>query len=166
MKKSIVISSMLLAIISSLYAQNNNLELLLPSDSYYQSDQTSYSWVLGEIVTGSYSSNSYGIVQGFIKSLEVIQDSDDDRDRIFNVSIMPNPARDRLILDLNFTSEENLIVDLTDLSGRVLHSSKFQNNVDEKEISISYLKSGTYIIRVRDTENTLLGTGTFVVLKP
>ena len=67
-----------------------------------------------------------------------------------SISIFPNPAVDSFVID---GIEENTLVSIADLSGRVV----LQRTVSPNEsISVSHLPAGIYIVRVNNTAQRLI----------
>ena len=62
------------------------------------------------------------------------------------IAIYPNPAKETIIIQLNYNANKFSIFNLYDHSGRIIRSFKFQEGSDKFEISITDIPSGLYFI--------------------
>lgn len=65
------------------------------------------------------------------------------------MSIYPNPTQNEAIVYMNYSSEFN--VSLFDLSGKEISSTRFQG--EQTTVNLNDLKSGIYLVTVRDAKN-------------
>jgi hypothetical protein len=65
------------------------------------------------------------------------------------MSIYPNPTQNEAIVYMNYSSEFS--VALYDLSGKEISSSLFQG--EQTTINLNALKSGIYLVTVKDAKN-------------
>ena len=68
----------------------------------------------------------------------------------------PNPAKDETTIGLSGISRD-MILEVTDITGRILFSTKVEANSDQVQISTSNLQSGIYIYRLV-SEGKTIGT--------
>ena len=74
---------------------------------------------------------------------------------IQKLSAYPNPSANILNVSFNLASESEVAVELLDLKGRVIISGERQKGnkgLFEKQIDVSALPAGTYLIRVQAGE--------------
>lgn len=65
------------------------------------------------------------------------------------VHISPNPSSDIIHFDVDFSQEENTVVQLFDLSGRLVLEQKLENN----QLDIHHLKNGVYQLRISGNQS-------------
>ena len=75
------------------------------------------------------------------------------------ISIYPNPAKDKLFIDIKKRSESK-IFQIIDYQGKILYE---RNNLTENDIDISQLVNGIYILKYLDEKYYSIKR--FVVLK-
>lgn len=72
-----------------------------------------------------------------------------------NLRIYPNPAKDRLTLQLQLAKAEKLTISLTNLNGQVLLSKNIENTQEVNEsFDISKLASGMYFLQINSKNGT------------
>jgi len=114
---------------------------------------------IGEICTETFSSDYKILTQGFqqvnivANQVYVIKDSD------FEIKIFPNPAN--YFVNISTTAEENITMkySLYDINGREIITDVMSSNLEQ--VNVSTLKSGTYFLRVCNTNQTY----TYKILK-
>ncbi len=73
-----------------------------------------------------------------------------------NFSLYPNPNKGEFSLSFNSQSGENIDVAVHDISGRLVHSKKYNATSTFKEnISLNNVSTGMYLITVTDQEKTV-----------
>ena len=70
------------------------------------------------------------------------------------ISVYPNPASDQLNILLNENFVNNIIVSLSDISGKELLYQAIENKGSVISINISELKSGIYLLKVNFNDKT------------
>jgi sialidase-1 len=66
------------------------------------------------------------------------------------ILIYPNPARDLITIDFKFQSDEQIVIDIIDLAGKLMIRKVLdQLNIDAVSIPVDSLSSGTYSVVVR-----------------
>ncbi len=77
-------------------------------------------------------------------------------DQIF-AEIFPNPAKDKATLAVSFSRPQQLLLSMTDVSGRVLRSWTVDNVTEQNiPLDIKNLQSGTYQLRIRAGQEVLV----------
>jgi hypothetical protein len=73
------------------------------------------------------------------------------------ISIYPNPASDRLNLNINSEKDGNCIVQVLDLAGKIQRSFEMQltEGANRRDLDISDVASGLYIIYVNAGSRSL-----------
>ncbi len=68
---------------------------------------------------------------------------------IENVTIAPNPTTGDISLNLSLAKSEKGRIDITDLSGRTLHTQLFEAQILNQPLSLGHLPSGLYFVSIR-----------------
>lgn len=70
-----------------------------------------------------------------------------------NDRVYPNPVNDKLFIETGITTGETEI-SISDLSGRIISTTTFSGETSRKEIDFSNFKNGSYIVRIKNSENS------------
>ncbi|MEQ8324182.1 MAG: T9SS type A sorting domain-containing protein [Vicingaceae bacterium] len=73
----------------------------------------------------------------------------------FELSIYPNPVSDRLNIALDLNEDQNLVVEVFDLNGKVvatLKNGQVNRGTQKMEMDVTGLRNGTYLVSARSTE--------------
>lgn len=77
-------------------------------------------------------------------------------------SVYPNPANDMIIISGLNNDNENSLVDIIDLGGRVVISPQHLNA--NKSIDVSHLSTGLYFVQVKSENGEIIGTERIVIV--
>lgn len=78
-------------------------------------------------------------------------------------SLYPNPVSEMLILSTPSWKEGLYLVTIADISGKMVYAEPCQLNPDQaKQINVSKFGPGTFVLTVRDQNNTFTASSTFV----
>ena len=80
---------------------------------------------------------------------------------IKKIACYPNPATDAIYFAINDKKHSSLIVNVFDLSGRLLLSSK-TDNLDIMKLDIQSITKGNYIATVSNSQSVVLGSFQFI----
>jgi hypothetical protein len=96
-----------------------------------------------------YSDNDFGLYAtkessscDFITAVSELQLKDNE------LKVYPNPANDKLTINLPFSRKQKATVDLYDLTGKLIRSNTLKESEDELEISTANLSEGIYIYKL------------------
>jgi len=142
MKKSLILSFILVATFVTVQAQRN--EVVAAAGDYFKSSTGSVSWTLGELATETYSAQSKTLTQGFQQSrtgfVTAVYDSYDQ-----GVAVYPNPTADQLYLYTDRPA--GLSYQLYSLVGVVLDQQAITQ--PETLISLNGLAPTIYLLQVK-----------------
>ena len=79
---------------------------------------------------------------------------------VHNLKIYPNPAKAGSTLFIKTTDNDNIIVEIFDITGKLIHQSQRQNT-----ISTANLNSGVYIVKVTNSLFNTTNTTKLVIIK-
>ncbi len=123
--------------------------ILATSGDYFENDDISLSWTLGEPVTETLASTSFILTQGFQQSkLTLVGIKDLNNQDDYEISLYPNPAQN--FINIKTSKFEHLNYSISDINGKLL---KEVNAVSEQtELSVNELPASIYIIEIRDNK--------------
>ncbi|MBI9068961.1 MAG: T9SS type A sorting domain-containing protein [Salinivirgaceae bacterium] len=155
MKTLILCIAMQFAIFVGAYSQSAELNLISTAGDYFETDNLSISWSVGEVLTEAFSTNDLYLGQGFQQGGDFTTGISQMKPNEFNIELFPNPATTEF--SLNLIDFENRRVDyqlqLFDISGQLVMAEKLYN--DFNKIDIKEIKSGTYFVRLIDNEKAI-----------
>lgn len=153
MKKNILIIVGLL-LTSMAFSQTASPQLISSSGDSFKNANYQLDWSIGESVTASYSEGAYILTQGFHQGVYTITTELENRLAIdAKISISPNPTTDLLTLKLESTKLENTQYFLTDISGKILQTSKVTSNIEQ--LNFATYASGIYFLSLKQ-ENRVI----------
>jgi hypothetical protein len=160
MKKSICTIVILITGIAYTYSQSLTPTVIASAGSYYESTNLKLSYTLGEIAVTTLSTTNLILTQGFQQPTLIISSVNDPDEFDWSIIAYPNPVSDYLNVSFNFMDKQDIIIELSDITGRKVFLEKYNNLIgkEEKSISFSNLKSGIYILNIYNTEKTFLKT--------
>jgi hypothetical protein len=137
------------------FSQTHTPEVYATSGGYYTSTNCSLSWTLGESVIETYSNTNNIFTQGFQQSSYFITSVKENINDAFPFSVYPNPTNSFINICYESTELKKLKADLMDITGKLLHSETFQNNL---QLNLSGYTSSLYFIRIFDENNNSVKT--------
>jgi hypothetical protein len=152
MKRIIVlIVAVLICVVGK--TQSITPEVIATAGDYFIGTNATLSWTLGEVITETVSSSSYTLTQGFQQPYYNITSINEDpklkeNDPLADINVYPNPVNDQLNIDFKNLKEQNLMIVLIDLQGKVLLSDFAENTLTVKQINMLNIAKGNYILRV------------------
>ncbi len=97
---------------------------------------------------GNYSvSVSNGLCTVFSDEFKYVINSSSDIDNL-NFTLYPNPVVNDFYIVYSQNLDEDVKVNILDLTGRQVHSSTFRRGTNKHSVSINGLASGTYIVQI------------------
>ena len=143
----------LLCAASMLAAQSMSPQLLSSSGYHQAEGEYSMTWSLGEMVIHTVTSGDGGhkLTQGFQQPDDVLLISTTTVESDYQLSVFPNPTTHMLTLQTDATT--SLHIHLFDAVGRLLMHDVMNN--PQHELDVSSLASGTYFLRLSDTNGTI-----------
>ena len=119
-------------------------------------------WALGEVIAGSYESESLKVGQGVLAYADYYGPiSIEEHQEAEAVSVWPNPVHDRL----NISLRQELIPVLVSITGaNGVLAGQFSLNREQEVYNLSHLAAGLYYIRLTDINVNLLATKKIIKL--
>jgi len=142
-------------------AQTTSLELVSSSGDSFNNTNYQLDWSIGELVNETYAASQNILTQGFHQGTYNVTSIDEKPLLKFSIRAFPNPTSDFISLKIHPIKNSNkpesekfnkIQYTITDLSGKVLQTSKIQSNL--KKINFSDYTNGMYLISI--TQNNQL----------
>ncbi len=111
--------------------------------------------VVGTRQPGWYSDSASGIFatgkRAFVFRVNVAirVDTKDAAGAIKDLQLSPNPTTGDVFIHLNLAKSEKGRIDITDLSGRLMHTQVFESQQLAQSLSLANMPNGMYLVRVR-----------------
>ncbi len=121
----------------------------------------SVSFVIGDLAILTFTdSNGNTLGSGFTNSATgstIVTSVNIPNKDILNVCVYPNPTTDLLTIDVVATRLLHLIVEITDLRGKTIGSSKYAGLSNKIGINTAGYAAGTYLLLLKNESGQLLG---------
>lgn len=126
-----------------------------------------YEWSVGEMVlVNTVTSSGLVVTQGTLQP--IIQGTGiNDKSALAGLSIYPNPASDQLNIKFNIPRDLDVVLKLTDVSGRAQYFKKVKNHNGSALITMDFkpYAAGIYMLHIETTDKAKTYTNTFKVVK-
>lgn len=132
-------------------SQSITPEVIATAGDYFVGSNATLSWTLGEVVTETVSNANYTLTQGFQQPNYNITSIPDDpnikNDQSADINIYPNPVGDLLNVSFKDMKQDNVLITLFDLNGKILINDIAENTTALKQLNMSFVAKGSYILR-------------------
>lgn len=148
---------MLFALAASVAVSAQSLErqVIGSAGDYATGGNVSLSYTVGETATATLSGGNLILTQGFQQPDDQMTGIDEP---VFNgeITVYPNPTSD--IVMINITSDDDLILELTNVSGQQLMNRElvFQSGNYSGQVDLQKYAAGTYLLYLRDSEGRVV----------
>ena len=111
-------------------------------------------WTVGEPVIETIARAQMKLTQGFHQYDEkvpcnvIIEIEESPGESAEIVQVFPNPTADEITVRLGLTQEQELMIVLTDLTGRTLYSRLLEAEQVNERISLAHFPAGAYFLRI------------------
>jgi hypothetical protein len=159
MKKYLILGSIFFLFFIA-KGQSITPEVIATAGDYFVGSNATLSWTLGEVITETVSNGNYTLTQGFQQPHYNITSIPDDpnikNDPLAEINIYPNPVSDQLNISFKDVKQDNVTITLFDLNGKVLISDITENTTAVKQLNMTYVAKGNYIIRFATKDGKFL----------
>lgn len=121
-------------------------EVIAASGNYFESEQGSLSWTLGETLIETFQAGGMTLSQGFQQLSLSVSTFVEDADIDFKITAFPNPTRGHVTVYTDFIDAETLEYVIYDLRGRIISSKMLEGS--QTGIAFDDFHPGTYFIRL------------------
>lgn len=137
------------------FSQSITPQVVASSGEYFTGSAASLSWTLGEVATDTYIGSSNQLTQGF-QQPEIRFSTVEDNAPEIVLSLYPNPTNSLVNLEAS-SVHENLQITVQDMTGKLIYTGYYIPGEVHK-IDLSECADGLYLLKVSDSENTILKT--------
>jgi len=153
MKKIILFLLIMFIGIDNVIAQSSNPQIVASAGETFQGNFLQIDWSLGELAITTIQNSSQQLTQGFHQPNFAVTSIDELSQKIGQIQIFPNPASSIIEMNANFDQSRNVIIQLTNLNGRLLWMTKSNGDQIKQVRDITNLPSGTYFLKFLIDEN-------------
>jgi hypothetical protein len=155
MKK--IILYLLCFFFSNTFSQSIQHEVISSGGGEYKQLNASLQFNFGEVIVEDYQNSSCHLQQGFEQGYLGLVNLQEIKNKQV-VKIYPNPTIDVFFLEINDSKNNKL--ELIDLTGKILRSYSFNNQI---EISLNEFSIGMYLLKLYPENNN--NCQTFQIIK-
>ncbi|MGB4899818.1 MAG: T9SS type A sorting domain-containing protein [Saprospiraceae bacterium] len=120
-------------------------------------------WTLGETFVRSNIIQDAWYTEGYHQPILLVAPGSSADRHSFDIRIFPNPAYQKLFVEIKSAVAEPVKLKLTDLAGRTILYQNAPTTTDQIEISMSRIPQGMYLLSVVNDRGVQYGT--FKVIK-
>ena len=133
MRKFILLLITLAAVITA-KSQSASPELISSSGDSFQNSTYLLDWSLGECITETHSAGSYVLTQGFHQNVYFVTNVEDLHADI-KMSVYPNPTTDFITIEFPSAQQQDMIITISDMAGKVFLRKHIINNTEQLDFS-------------------------------
>ncbi len=154
---------------SSTWAQTEISRSVVASGGHdFKNDQIQLSATIGEVMVTTLSTETLVLTQGFQQpEKEDFTSSYQSPDLIESISTFPNPASERIYVDITTKKEDNYNIEIFDVLGKRWKSRRgvdLDPGIERRlQFELNDLPGGHYFIRIVDSRGQLAGSLRFLV---
>jgi hypothetical protein len=141
-------------------SQSITPEVIATAGDYFVGSNATLSWTLGEVITETVSNGTYTLTQGFQQPHYNITGIPDDptikNDVAGEINIYPNPVDDQLNVSFKDMKQDHVVITLFDLNGKILINDIAENTTAVKQLNMTFVAKGNYIIRFATKDGKFL----------
>jgi len=163
MKKYLIITCAIFFILNA-KSQSISPQVIASGGDYYVGTNASLSWTIGELITETVSNTNFILTQGFQQpnyNINAIEEP--GINPLGEINIYPNPVADELNVSFKDMNQKNVMIILFDMNGKILYSDIAENTTSVKQINMSQIAKGNYVIRFATKDGKYLKS--FKVMK-
>ena len=126
-------------------AQELNTSVISTGGETFTASNYYLDFVIGEIVTESYTEQGVLLTQGFLQGVEDELAINEQTISADDIDVYPNPSNDMVYIRCN-VMDKPIRIEINDLQGCMVHSFQFNNN--PAAVSLKQLNPGFYVLRL------------------
>ena len=138
-------------------AQSVSPQVVSTAGGYMSDASISLSYTIGELAVQTLTAGSLVITQGFQQPADLGTFREDILETDWQVKTWPNPVANELHLKLGADYQQDILLEIIDISGRVHLTSKLEtpSKSEPYKIEVSDLKEGLYLIKIRTADHSM-----------
>ena len=147
MRKKLLLMLFSLGLAAFSHAQEKELMLISPAGGISNTSGLSLEWSLGEFAVQSNHSIQGFYIEGFQQPI-FLKDRLNEQEEI-SISVSPNPVKSILTVRTLQMLESDLRIDLTDLNGKTILSTRMSSSEISKQLDLSPLPATMYMLHLK-----------------
>ena len=132
--RKIILFLIAFGVISTANSQSASPELISSGGDSFQNSTYLLDWSIGECVTATLGNGTYILTQGFHQNNYSAVKVEDLRTDI-KLSVYPNPATDFVTIKFSAFQKQNIIMTLTNQTGKVLVRKRIVSETEQLDFS-------------------------------
>jgi len=145
--KKIIIVFIIFLTSAIAFCQSVSPHLVSTSGDTYKNTSYQLDWSIGELQTETYAATGQILTQGFQQGNYTITAVEQSNEFQFEIIAYPNPTTDFINLKIKNSKTETFQYIIGDISGKVLQTGKFSDNI--QQFNFSEFPVGTYFISIQ-----------------
>jgi urease accessory protein UreH len=156
MRKSIPILISLLFTAFALQGQTLTPSVISSGGGYFEGENMSISWTLGELAVTTLSSGDLILTQGFQQPFDLDVGTRDNNNLSWGISVYPNPVGDQLRIRFDISDPGDYLIEVQDVTGRLVSQLLYKqvNPGDIILLNTSGYATGVYFLKVMTGDHT------------
>ena len=110
-------------------------------------------FVIGELVTESYTEQGVMLTQGFLQGVEEELGVNEQTISVDDIDVYPNPFSDMIYIMCK-DKDKPIRIEIEDIQGCMVHSLQFNNN--SMKVRLKQLNPGLYVLRLIFPDNNFV----------
>lgn len=149
----------LLLLCPALWSQALQPDLISPAGDSEQLSQMQLDWTLGDLAVRTLTAGDFLLTEGYLQPRLIIERlTPEEAITDYRITVSPNPTLRSVWLEGNSDRQDELRIELLQLSGKPIGQWRWSPPYDRQELDLSNLPAATYLIRLFDADNRLVDT--------
>lgn len=163
MKRTLLVVIGTLILGTSVQSQSLSPWVVSSGGHYFENGGYTLSGTIGELAVTTLSQGNFVLTQGFQQVFDMGTSIENLNDISWSFVLYPNPVRDKLILHFTLEVNTDMVIEITDVSGRKLLTRNLDNIVGESEsvLDISNFSQGMYLLNAYSRDRKISRTVQF-----
>lgn len=142
MSKKLIFTVALFTMVFTGIAQQN----IASTGAYFENNQFSVSYGVGELAIETFSSGDYILTQGFQQSRLSVTDIDGEGSSTESFTVYPNPTSDYVHVNFKDADKDQYTYQIVDMAGKMTD----QQNIANQNMRVSFVerKAGVYFLQI------------------
>lgn len=138
-------------------AQTNGPNAIVPAGGTDHTNAVEVDWTVGETFSKSVRVNDGMITEGYNQpTLRLLSAEPETTPAPYRFSVAPNPVQSVLTVRSTSESDAEVVIRLMDAGGNIISMIKASAKNDTKEIDMSELAAGMYLVSIKNMDGVLL----------
>lgn len=140
------------------HAQENDLRVISPAGSTYESSGILLEWTVGEVAVQTLENPNNLLSQGFHQPTYNIVSIEPIPKEIGKLSVLPNPFTSFFEITMAFENSENGVIELYDMYGKQIFKTPFEGKSVVENYVTTKLTPGAYLLVISFSNHSFTQT--------